>query len=219
MPNAGEWYQLDFPLRGEAWDIAGAPDWANIDYIGVYFVNTGYAGANDFWLDDLHLSGKIIREAYNSTDIGTYDEHQKIIKMDSAVDDSMKATDDTGTAARLAYAELLTRQSIPIVGEIVTPGIVDVLPGQQIHPHANKQASGSYRIDKDFRIKRILHSFNVAGFTTTSQVTDDLTNTFAKGPSDLASLFSSVMFVDPEAQSLKAMGIDTLVPRLSKDYP
>lgn len=220
MPQALEWYQLEFPIRGDSWLVQGNPDWANIDFINVEINNTGFAGATDFWLDDLHFTGKIIREAYNSTAIGTYDEHQKIIHMQSSVDDSMSATDDTGMAGRLAYAELLTAQNIPVVGTVKTPGIIDILPGQWLHIHADRQHSGgTYRVDSDFRVKRIIHNFNNKGFTTRLELTDDMVNTFAKGPSHLSSVLSHVLFTDPEALSLKSTGIDPQVPRLSKDYP
>lgn len=222
MPNSGDWYQMDFPLISgtpDGWSSYGSPSWSNIDFIAVYFANQGYAGANDFWLDDLHFTGKIIREAFNSTAIAANYEHQKVVRMNTAVDDTMIAATDTGLAARLAYAELLTAQKIPIVGSIVTYGMVDVLPGQFVHCHGEKQ-NGTFRIDENFRIKEIQQDFTEYGkLFTTLRVTNDLVNTFAKGPADLASLYRNVLFTDPEAQSLKATGIDPLVPRLSKDYP
>lgn len=222
MPVAGDWYHLVFPLIGgtpDGWDSFGNPSWSNIDFIAINFVNTGFAGANDFWLDDIHFTGKIIREAYNSTNIAANNEHQKLVRMNSAVDDSMIAATDTGMAAMLAYAELLRAQTIPTIGTVKLYGIVDMWPGMWVHIHAEK-TNGTFRIDSDFRVKEVQHEFSgLHEFYTSLMLTDDMNNSFAKGPSEMMSIYRNVVFIDPEAQSLKTTGIDPLVPRLSVDYP
>jgi hypothetical protein len=234
-PN-GEWIHRSMPI-GPYWKTAqedrrhrwvagtgaiaapgGAADWADIN--GVAFrVTADPATDTEFLIDDLHISGKIVREAYNSTSIAANTEYQKILRMDIAIDESLTASDDTGTAGLLAYNELLTRQTTPVVGQVTTPGIVDVLPGQKIHVHADQQASDTFRVDSTFRIKEIVHSFTQTGFTTTLDVTDDLTNTFAFGYMNMVRTLAKAFYIDPEAQNLKASGVDTLVSRLSKDYP
>lgn len=85
----------------------------------------------DFWIDDLHFAGRIARETYNSTNISSNDEVQVVIIDDTAHDDSMKATDDSSTCARLTYAELLRRQTIPLVGTLTIPGAEDSLPSRK----------------------------------------------------------------------------------------
>lgn len=213
----GPYHALFLDETGKRWNNNGG-DWSNINWIEIGLAGT--SSGEDCYTDDLHLGGKIIREAYNSTSIATYDEHQKIVRMNTAVDDSMVAADDSGTAAMLAYAELLTTQKIPITATLETPGIIDLLPGQFIHPHAAKKADGTFRIDDaNFRVKQVNLTFKKNGFRTVTQVTDDLTNSFAKGPTELLSAYYKVVFTDPEAQSLRATGIDVLVPRLSVDYP
>jgi len=201
------------------WSSAGTPDWGNIDAVGFYWTPAVGVPIEYVWIDDLHFSGKIVREAYNSTNITANKEVQKTIRMDISVDDSMKASDDTGVAARLAYAELLRSQATPMVGTITTPGIVDILSGQKVHVHADKQSSGSFRVDSDFRVKVAEHNFSESGFTTTLQLTDDLANSFAKGPADLLGALKKAVFVDPEAKNLTVGHLDTSVPRLSVDYP
>lgn len=225
MPTADTWYFIDLPIFHEGskessaeWLPNNSPDWADINYIDYYFLNN-YAGTNPFLLDDMHFHGKLIREAYDSDDITSYDEHQVVIKMSTACDDEMTgASDDTGRAARLAYAELLTRKKIPRVGTVTTPGLVTIQPGQLVHIHADKTSSGTFRIDADFRAKRITHNLNEAGFTTTLELTDDVVNTFTKSPSEVASVLLQAIYADPEAQSLKSSGIDLFAARLSVDY-
>jgi hypothetical protein len=226
--DLGAWHHCSIPI-GSYWkssdyqrDIewvagGGAEDWNDINAFGFYCTGTGASSLT--YIDDLHISGKLIREAYNSTSITANNEYQKPVRLEIAVDDSMKAADDSGTAAQLAYAELLHAQSTPVIGFVKTLGAVDVLPGQLVYINADKQSSGSYRIADSFRIKQITHQFTADGFFTVLDLTDDLVNTFAVGPNNLLSELARVQYVDPEAKSLKSGGIDTLVNRLSKDYP
>jgi len=202
--------------------VAGAggnADWADINGIAFRITSDPSTDA-ELFIDDLHIAGKIVREAYSSTDITSYDEHQKILRLDTAIDDTLKASDDSGTAALLAYHELLLRMSTPVVGQITVAGIAtpEILPGQKVHCHADKQASASFRVDSDFRIKEVIHQFNKAGFSTALDLTDDLTNTYALGYANMFEIWSKAYRIDPEAQNLKASGVDVKIPRLSKDY-
>lgn len=213
----GPYHALADEKRERRWIASGSPLWSDIDYIWFGIAYT--TGEDIVWLDDIHFAGKIIREAYNSTNISANDEHQKIVRMNTSVEDSMKQADDSGMAARLAYAEMLRAQTIPVVGTVKLYGIVDILPGQWVHIHAEK-TNGTFRIDDDFRVKQVQQDFlGFHEFYTTLSLTDDLTNTFAKGPAEVISEYHKTLFIDPEAQSLRATGIDTLVPRLSINYP
>jgi len=215
----GDYWKTSDESRRFRWTTDSDPGWSEINGICFTFFNDAGAAWTSLWIDDLHFSGKLIREAYNSTSIVAYDEKQKIIRMDTAVDDTLKASDDSGTAARVAYAELLTAQTTPIVGTIVTPGAIDALPGQKVHVDADLQSNGVYRVAKVFRAKEVVHNFTTNGFTTTWDLTDDLTNSFAVGYANLLSALSRVIYVDPEAKNLKASGLDTMIPHLAKDYP
>lgn len=216
----GLYHDAHQETQGRRWIATNgiaAADWANINWIE--FRMEGGDQTQDLFIDDLHFTGKIIREAYNSTNITANDEHQKIVRMNSSVEDSMKQTDDSGMAARLAYAELLRAQTTPRVGTVKLYGIVDILPGQWVHIHAEK-TNGTYRINDDFRVKQVQQQFlGFHEFYTTLSLTDDLLNTFAKGPAELVSGYYKTVFTDPEAQSLKTTGVDPLVPRLTIDYP
>lgn len=231
-PN-NEWVHRSIPI-GPYWKSAeesrryrwvgsgGTENWNSINCLA-FRITANPATDTEFLIDDLHIAGKIVREAYSSADIGApgnKDEHQKILRLDTAVDDTLKASDDSGTAGLLAYHELLVRMTNPVVGKVVLPLIVtpEILPGQLIHPHANEQASGAFRVDDDFRVKEIVHNFTVGGAFTTLDVTDDVTNTFALGYTNMLEILAKVQKVDPEAQNLKASGIDVKIARLNKDY-
>lgn len=224
------WHHKSLPIgkywknqeaSGPTWLSTGTPDWEDIKHISFLSTNAAPGGASNLWLDDLHFSGKIIREAYDSTDIAAKGiEIQKIIRMDTAVDDSMVASDDTGTAARLAYAELLRAETIPTVGTVtLRVGAHDILPGQKVYVNAHKKSDGTYAIAEAFRATQIIHNFTPQGYTTKLDLSNDLVNSFGSGPSEQLSAVAKLFFVDPEAKSLKFSGIDEFVDRLSVDYP
>lgn len=217
----GPYYSMDEERRRWRWAPQGSPVWSNINYI-MFIINSG-SGLNDLWLDDLHFAGKIIREAYNSTSIAdpTINEIQRVIRNDVALDDTLKASDDSGTAARLAYAELLRRQTIPLVSTLRLPMAPTMLPGQFVHIHSAQKADDSYRVDENFRVTQLIHNISLKPWSTTINLTNDLVNSFAFGPPTRASVLAEHVgaLKHREAHNLKGSGIDVLIPRLSKDYP
>ncbi len=229
LANVDEWYHFSIPIgpyydRAEdvtdlKWTENNNPDWADIDYIEFALQTT--ANTRYVYIDDLHFKGRIVREAYDSSEIdATNREHQKTLRMDTAVDDSMKQADDTGTAARLAYAELLRRVQTPIVGLIRIPGAPTLLPGQTLYIQACQQSSGSYRIQKDMRVKELKHIFDAQGFRTILNLTDDVMNSHAIGVPTAYSLLKEYAGAlrHSEARDLKGSGIDNQISRLSVAY-
>lgn len=230
IPNSDEWVHFSVPFgnyysRREKtnvkWrELGSVYNWNNINRIRLAHTCT-VGQTPSIWVDDLHFFSKIIREAYDSTAITANKEYQRVILNDTAIDDTFKATDDSGTAARLVYAELLRRKQTPIVGIIKIPGVPDILPGQLTHIHSNKKADGTFRIDKDFRIKEIRHTLSNTGFETILNLTDDLYNSHAFAAPTAYSLLAEYAGAlgHAEAKNLKSSGIDIEIPRLSKNYP
>jgi len=218
----GPYYDTVEENRQFKWGSTGSPTWSNIN--GICFFSNGHpTTTTQMYIDDLHFSGKIIREALDTSELSTNREYQRVIINDVAVDDSLNATNDSYLAARLAYAELLRRAQIPIVGMIQIPMAVDMLPGQTVHIHACQKSDGTYRIDKDFRIKELKHVIlptQQHGFRTVLNLTDDVTNTHAFGVPTMQSLLSEYVggLGHAEARDLKASGIDTKIARLAKAY-
>ncbi len=175
----------------------------------------------DLYIDDLHFSGKLIRRAFDSTLIAADNDWQVVIHNDNAWDDAMKVGDDSGTAARLAKAELMRRRLKPTVAQIRIPLSIDALPGQKTHVHAHKKADGTFRTDKDFRIKELTHVFELPNPYTIFNVTDEVAVSHGMGAPSAQSLL--IQYAGPlgnaEAKNLKASGIDILINGFLKDYP
>lgn len=229
----GVWDYFRFPI-GPYWSLSeenvrfrwasnGAPDWADIN--GITFTCNGHAVAtSEMYIDDLHITGKIIREASDTSELAGADEYQRVIINNTAFDDTLKASDASGLAGRLVYADLLRRAQTPIVGMIQMPMAVDLLPGQIVHIHACQKSDDTYRIDKDMRVKELRHVIGkgapYGGFATILNLTDDVTNTHAFGVPTQQSLLLQYAGAlgHAEARDLKSSGIDTLIPRLTKAY-
>lgn len=201
------------------WATAGNPpaDWSDIDEV-LFLTLVGDDGI--MYIDDFHFTGRLLREAYNSTSIAARNDHQFVLNFNVSLDDTMIASDDSGTAAQLAYAELLARQKTPRVGTVFIPLLVNALPGEIFHIHADEQSSGAFRIDGDFRAVYVQHNVNSeVGFGTELGLSDDLTNTMTFGPHKQLQQLAKVLYTDPEAKNLKGAGVDLLVSRMRKDYP
>jgi hypothetical protein len=214
IPVGPNWKTHDLS-RQFRWQTSGSPVWTSINCVTFYGIS---ASGTKMYIDDLHFAGKIIREAYHQTNINANGEVQKIVRYDVAVDDSLKASDDTGTAGHLAYGELLTRLTPPTVGVFQTPLAVDALPGQLIHVHADAYSGAAWRVDADFRIKEVVHTVTRSGAFTTWDVTSDVLNTFVPGFNDALTIYHHAMHTDPEMMNLRTTGLDPYIDRLSVDY-
>jgi len=223
----GTYYEDGNDLEKTHWVKNNNADWSNLNYI--QFQLTGGDQTRDMFIDDMHFTGLICREAYSSADIAAKGmEFQKIIRNDTAMDDLLRegtpGTTDLGTAAQLAYAELLRRKQSPIVGIIQTPLMVDILPGQTVHIHACQEADGTYRLNSDYRVREIRHLIGKAarygGFEIRLNLTSDMYNAHAFGAPTAFSLLKeyAAALGHAEARDLKGGGLDNLIPRLSEDY-
>jgi hypothetical protein len=225
-----KWYHFSLPIgtyynfieekTTPKWTVTGAPNWNNINCVMFMF---GGSIGKYLYIDGLHMGGaSVCRVAKNSTNITAKKLRTRIIVDDVGKDDSLKAADDSGLMAQMAYAELLRLQTTPKVGTVTTPMIKDLLPGQWLHVHALTKADGSFAVDKDMRATEIHQIVSEQGFFTNVQVTDDLTNTHArKRYDDINKVLGAFRpeWQDRQAASLKASGIDINVTRLEKDYP
>jgi hypothetical protein len=202
------------------WSQTGSPRWTDIDTVEFM---VSLAGDNG-WLkiDDLHFSGRIIRSAKNSTNITANKEYQKVLISRYAMDDSCIAADDTGFAARIAYAELLRRQVLPTTISFTIIGKPAMMAGQKCKVQACKKADGTYAIDSIMRITELQHDFaSLSSFLTTVTATTDVKNTHPISRPDQYGMWLENMFLkSDEAKNIRAGAeVDVLIPILQKNYP
>ena len=203
------------------WTPGGAiTDWTGI--AGIEFQFDGTAGRHLLFVDDIHFSGKLVRSCYDASSItASTPERQVLLRMESAVDDTLKDDDDdAGMAAMLAVSELYRRLQTPTVGIMEFPLKEDMLPGQTLVVYAGKKLDGTYRWSgTPMRIKEIVHLIDGAGFRSQVNLTSDVTNTFAHG---VTTMWDQLMdyagaLRHGQAKDLKVSGIDNLIPRLAWD--
>ena len=229
---ASEWTEFTFPigpyyhyaLHEPKWlrnyIISGAFSWASVEQIGLLLLSD--ANGEEVWLDNYYLSGSVIRGARQAAAFTSSNPCRlKIITDDLAKDDTLKASDDSGTIGQLCYAVYLRSITTPIVGTFTIPIANDLIAGQKIHVHAKKKADDTFQIDDDFRITKIIHAMSSTGCYSTVDVTDDLKNSIPRPiPTHLNKVLSAVRpeFQDRQATSMKARSIDITQPILEKTY-
>lgn len=202
------------------WSINGSPDWANINEIRFQF--DGTVDREDIFIDDLHISGKVVRHAYDTSEVtATQKERMLLCRLDTALDDTLETTNNTGTTALLAASELYKSTTVPTVGTIETPLKEDLLPGQTLQIYAGLKRDGStYRwSNQAMRAKEVSHIIDVKGYRTKIELTSDVTNSNASGvPNAWGILMDNAGALGHgQAKDLKASGIDNLISRLAWD--
>jgi hypothetical protein len=200
------------------WQSAGAPLWSNISGISFY---TAFAPANALlYIDDLHITGKVARQAYVSDNITANKEYQKSLISRYAMDDSCVAAVDTGDAARTAKAELLRRIRNPVTYRFTVSLKPGMLAGQKVYIKAGKKRDGTFVIDKAVRMMEIEHVLNKNSGTSTITATDDLYNTRPISSVDKFALSQEFTLLNnSEAQNIRAGSeVDLRIALLKKNY-
>jgi hypothetical protein len=204
------------------WTEVNSPNWNAIN--DVFFLAALGTLNHHIHLDGLHFGGiPICRVAKNSTSITNNKLCTKVITDNVGKDDTLMAGDASGLMAQMAHAELLRCQTTPIIGTVKTPIIPDLLPGQLLHLHAKQKSDGLFSIDKDFIATRVNHDMSQSGFTTTVEVSDDVSNGLKRPRfEDINQIFAHYArpeFQDRQASSIKTGELDIKITRLEKDYP
>ena len=214
----GPYYRTNLENKRFRWAQFGTPAWSNID--SIEFATAGAGADGRLLIDDLHFSGKIIREAVDTSEVTTYNEYQKIIMSRNALDDSAVALDDSGMAGQYAYAELLRRVNLPRTMRCRVPLQKDLKPGEYYSINAGYNGVG-YEINAvDFRTTEYIHNIDGDGFNTDLVLTDDVKNSFPVSKLDMRGFLDEFMLVNnEEAKNMKSNGVvDLLIPHLRKPY-
>ena len=213
-----KWYHFSLPLgpyyntperyANFKWYGSPAIDWADLDCIMFHMTHTAenaYFNIDGFYIGDAN----ICRVAWNS-DLPGGEAEMRLITDDIGKDDSLKAADDSGLMAQLAYSELLRLQKPAYVGTVETPMIKDALPGQLFNIQT-----------VDYRVTKLVHTLSPDGCKTMFSITDDVTNGRARARyEDINKQYANIRpeFQDRQASSIKAGSVDWRIARLVKDY-
>lgn len=222
----GPYYNIPSVATGPKWTASGTPNWNNINYIQFYWVSPADFN-HALYVDGLHFGNAVVCRVARSQNATILSEKGKVkvIVDHEGKDDTLTSgtpgTTDTGLMARMAHAELLRLRKNSIVGSFTTPMLKDLLPGHWIHIHAKKKPDGVYRIDSDFRVTKITHNITPQGFTSTVEVTDDLTNSHARTAYENQNKIWASQRPDTQdraATSQKMGDLDIRVARLTETY-
>jgi hypothetical protein len=234
LPAAGKWGWVSIPVgpnikqkekESEDWSVrwTGTGDtfnWAQVDWIGLDF----YFNAVGAYVkvDGLVLQGIVTRGAFNSTHIGSHRATMKLITDSLAKSSNLVASDDSGTVAQLAKAELLRALTTPIVGTVTLDRLwPTAMPGQITHCHGRRIAAGGFHIDKNVRLTEVKHVFAKDGAATTVSFTDDVLNSYPREPTNDYNVIMKAVnpdFQDRDRGDLKGRDIDIFQTILTKDY-
>ena len=240
IPTNNEWSAIEvevgpYALVREDWKIIGNPDWSNITklWLAMYGPATGHPIV---WYDGIEFTSNCIRGAYTSDCGQASIENCKIgcikhygcrfltIRDSLASTDTLDANNDSGPLAEVALYELLRNRIVRTVGQIQIPLDPTILPGQLTHIHAAYDVTtDTYKIDGDFRITSVLHSFTRRGAFTNLELTNDLKNSIPINTTDPYTVVIRAIspdYQDKTLASLKTAGdfIADQIP-ISKDYP
>ena len=223
------WYHISLPIgpywasaeesKQYRWTKLGNGDWSDIK--GISFSGIRSTAGDVTYIDDLHFTGKIVREAVDTTEVTDHNEHQKVFISRTALDDTCKASDDTGMAGYYTYAELLRRVNVPRTITFTIPIRPELLPGEYFKIYAGKTLSGAYKINGvDFRTLQYTHAIGMAeGFDTTVSATNDLLNSFPINPVDTRNILNEYILINnAKAMDMKGGEVDLLIPHMRKTY-
>ena len=232
VPADDIWYHIELPIgtyykqnhTANSWTTEiGTFNWGDVDYMQFEGITSFPYGPAATFIDALHFGGvpilRVAREKYASEG-GNLGEivagvcanpiKTKVITDNTAKDDSLVASDDTGMMAQMAYCELLRTQKVGVTGCIVTPMIKDLLPGQLL-----------YYSSKDWRVTKHTPIISKSGYLSRIEVTDDVTNSHTRASYDsINRLYASIRpeWQDRQASSLKSSDIDIRLVALEKAY-
>jgi hypothetical protein len=215
----GTYYKSIHVANSWGYEAPGLFDWAHVDHI--QFEYTWLSGVSpDFYIDGLHFGGvpiiRIARQEFPDEIVagrGTLGTEAnpicyKVLRDDVGKDDSLNASDDSGTLAQYAKSALLTAVKPTENGTFTTEMIPDILPGQLVYING-----------KDWRIKKVTHILETV--KTRFEVTDDLTNSHTRlRYEDQNKIYAALRpeWQDREAASLKVGEVDIRTKPLEKAY-
>jgi hypothetical protein len=223
IPIGPYWGNAEATLIDKWGSVSGSgapyPQWSHIDTIEFVFDVSG--PGDDIRIDDLHFSGKCVREAVHTASVTAYNEYQHVILSRTPLDDSAVAADDSGMAGQLCHAELLRRINPPRYFSCTVPFKPYLKPGECFTVYAGKTTAGAYKLSGvDFRVVEYTHRVTQGFQPQTSLVmTDDVLNSFPLGAVNARGVLNEYLLENnKKATDMQGGEVDLLIPHLRKTY-
>ncbi len=218
--NTSDWHRFEVYLGPQGDNFVAGPgaSWTNINQIQFLFsFNAPGPGGGNIWVDGVYIEGQNHFIATDSTRIAQYGARETSLT-------SLKHRKNL-TQQALAKAELFRLHNPILRGTVQVPGIPDILPGQKVTinaPSANLS-------NTSLRVLTVKHHYGQDNFTTTLELTDDLTNYQALKVTSMADLLLQIHTPHAKAQRQKdiEMGAPTTLSgqpdftttTQTRDYP
>src|SRR3989475_4352342 len=218
--NTSDWHRFEVYLGPQGDNFVAGPgaSWTNINQIQFLLsFNAPGPGSGNIWVDGVYIEGQNHFIATDSTRIAQYGARETSLT-------SLKHRKNL-TQQALAKAELFRLHNPILRGTVQVPGIPDILPGQKVTinaPSANLSSTS-------LRVLTVKHHYGQDNFTTTLELTDDLTNYQALKVTSMADLLLQIHTPHAKAQRQKdiEMGAPTTLSgqpdftttAQTRDYP
>lgn len=213
VPKEDIWYFIELPV-GPYWSTPtatgsfsgwtfGAGNWADINWIYFKWWIDDNVGGFTF-LDGIRFNGYVLRGAYNSTLISSSQAKMRVVSDKYAKGDTLIASDDSGTIAMFAKAELLRQMQTNRATTVSTRLLREAQAGQLLRLYA-RPIGGVYEVNGvDFRASKLVHEITDKVLMTTFNLTDDVTNAMSRSAFD--SVNAVIASYRPEFQDRQATG-------------
>jgi len=165
--NTSDWHRFEVYIGpyGDNFVAGPSASWTNINQIQFLFTfNAPGPGGGNIWVDGVYIEGQNHFIATDSTRISQYGARETSLT-------SLKHRKSV-TQQALAKAELFRLHNPVMRGTVQVPGIPDVLPGQKVTINAPSANLSSATL----RVISAKQHYGQDNFTTTLELTDDLTN-------------------------------------------
>lgn len=196
-PNDGTWRKIDLPLNNSKWGITNHATWSKPILAVMFRIVGGLLAGEYCYIDGLNINGVHIRGAYSPTAITAMGGLKEALINEAIYAGSKLAIGTIDQLDNLLIQETLRNTTTPWTGHISIPIDLTLLPGQMawaINPTFGASA-------KQFRILWLQHDSPPppTEATTTLYLTDDLTNSYARDPSEAQT--AAIKAVNPDFQN------------------
>jgi hypothetical protein len=192
--NTSDWHRFEVFVGpyGDNFVAGPSANWSNINQIQFLFsFNAPGPGSGNIWVDGVYIEGQNHFIATDSTRINQYGGRETSLT-------SLKHRKSV-TQQALAKAELFRLHNPVMRGTVQVPGITDILPGQKV----TINAPSANLTNATLRVISVKHHYGQDNFTTTMEVTDDLTNYQSLQLTSMADLLLQIHTPTSKAQRQK----------------